>query len=181
MAAPLRVEQRLSALEERMTALERLPDRMDRLDARMDGLGVRMDGLDHRMDGLDHRMDGLDYRMDGLDHRMDGLDHRMDRLESELVQLRTEMRDGFAAVRGEIAAGDDRVMTTLSARIEDSRRETRVLHEDVIARFALLGEGLTASNQALVGEMRAMFDAVNSRLTAIENRAPVARRRKSTD
>ena len=139
-----------------------------------------MDRLDARMDGLDHRMDGLDHRMDGLDHRMDGLDHRMDRLESAVVHLRTEMRAEFAAVRSEIAAGDAHVMSTLSARIEDSRREARVLHEDVIARIALLGEGLTASNQALAGEMRATFEAVNSRLTAIENRLPVPRRRKST-
>ena len=155
MAAPLRVEQRLSNLEERMTALERLPERMDRLDG---------------------RMDGLDHRMDRLDGRMDGLDHRMDRLESEAVQLRTEMRGEFAAVRSEIAAVDDR----LSGRIEDARRETRVLHEDVIARIVLLGEGLTASNQALAGEMRAMFEALNSRLTAVEDRLPAPRRRKST-
>ena len=120
MAAPLRVEQRLSALEERMTALERLPERMDRF-------------------------------------------------ESEMVQLRAEMRAGFAAA-------DDR----LSVRIEDSRRETRVLHEDVIARIALLGEGLVANNQALASEMRAMFETVNSRLAALENQLPVPRRRKTT-
>ena len=156
MAAPLRVEQRLTDLEKRMTALEQLPNRMDRLDARMDGLTVRMDGLTVRMDGLDHRMD---------------------RLESEVLQLRTEMHGEFATMRSEIAAVDDR----LSVRIEDARRETRVLHEDVIARFALLGEGLAANSRALAGvsgDMRAMFDTVNSRLAAIENRLPVARRRK---
>ena len=158
MAAPLRVEQRLNTLEERMTALERLPDRMDHLEVRMDRLEVRMDGLAVRMDGLDHRMD---------------------RLESEAVQLRTEMRGEFAAVRSEIVAGDDRVMATLSSRIEDSRRETRLLHEDVIGRIALLGEGLAANTQTLA-EMRAMFDTVSSRLTAIENRLPAGRRRKST-
>ena len=77
----------------------------------------------------------------------------------------------------------ERVIATLSARIEDSRRETRVLHEDVIARFALFGEGRAANSQALAalsGEMRAMFEAVNSRLTAIEDRLPVPRRRKDT-
>ena len=150
MAAPLRVEQRLSILEERMTALDQLPDRMDRLDARMDGLAVRMDGLDHRMD----------------------------RLESGAGQLRVEMRGEFAAVRSEIDAVDDR----LSVRIEDSRRETRVLHEDVIARFALLGEGLAANSRALAGlsgDMRALFDTVNSRLTAIENRLPTPKGTRS--
>lgn len=127
MPAPLRVEQRLTALEARMTALEQLPARMDRL-------------------------------------------------ATEMVELRSEMRDEFAAVRGELAA-----------RIEDSRRETRVLHEDVIGRIAVLGEGLTAHGQALTAlsaetrTMTEMFDTVSSRLAAIENRLPVARRRKRAD
>ena len=134
MAAPLRVEQRLTALEARMTALEQLPARMDRL-------------------------------------------------ATEMVELRAEMRDEFAAVRGEIAAVD----TRLAARIEDSRRETRVLHEDVIARIAVLGEGLWTHGQALAAlsaetrAMREMFDTVSSRLAAIENRLPVPRRRKRAD
>lgn len=152
MAVPILVERRLRALEERMTALERLPDRMDRLDA----------------------------RMDGLDARMDGLDGRMVRLESGMREFRTEVSDQFAAVRTELVSVDGR----LSARIEDSRRETRVLHENVIGRFALLGEGLGTNSHALAGlssEMRLMFDALSSRLTAIENRLPVPRRRKSTD
>src|SRR5688572_16867427 len=134
MAAPLRVEQRLTALEARMTALEHLPARMDRL-------------------------------------------------ATEMVEFRSEMRDEFAAVRGEIAAVDAR----LSASIEDSRRESRVLHEDVIARIAVLGKGLAAHGQALAAlsaetrAMREMFDTVSSRLTGIENRLPAARRRKRAD
>ena len=103
---------------------------------------------------VEERLSALEERMTALE----GLPDRMDRLE--------------------------RVIATLSARIEDSRREARVLHEDVIARFELLGEGLAANRQALAGlsaEMRAMFDAVNSRLTAVENRLRVPRRRKSTD
>ena len=135
--------------------------------------------VEQRLKALEEGMTALERlpdRMDRLDVRMEGLDHRMDRLESEVVQLRTEMRDEFAAVRREMATGDDRVMTTLSARIEDARRETRVLHEDVIDRIALLGEGLRASSDALAFEMRAM----GLRLTAIENRLPTTRRRKKT-
>ena len=100
---------------------------------------------------VEQRLNTLEERMTALERLPD----RMDRLE--------------------------RAIATLSARIEDSRRETRVLHEDAIARFALLGEGLAANSQALAGlsaEMRTMFDTVNSRLTTIENRLPVARRRK---
>ena len=69
-------------------------------------------------------------------------------------------------------------MVTQSDPVEDWRRELRAMHKEVIDRLSLLGEGLTANNQALAGEMRAMFSTVISRLTAIENRLPVPRRRK---
>ena len=50
-------------------------------------------------------------------------------VELQIVQLRDEMRLGFSAVRQEIREGD-----------EETRRYRRVLHEDVIARLAALGE-----------------------------------------
>lgn len=107
-------------------------------------------------------------------------------LRNEVAQLRTEIRtefatvrDEFGVVRGEMAAVDER----LTARIEDSRRETRVLHEDVIARIALLGEGLATQGQALASlssDTKAIFDTLTVRLTVIEDRLPVTRRRKRT-
>ena len=72
------------------------------------------------------------------------------------------------------------------ARIDDWRRETRVLHEDVIGRIQLLGEGIAAQiatlsdkvsaqerkleSLATQAEMRSMFDEVNARLSALENK-----------
>ena len=70
------------------------------------------------------------------------------------------------------------------ARIDDWRRETRVLHEDVIGRIQLLGEGIAAQIATLSAsvqeqkletlatraEMRSMFDEVNARLRALENK-----------
>ena len=53
---------------------------------------------------------------------------RMDRMELQLVE-----------VRGDIVA----FRNELSARIDDTRREMRVLHEDVLGRIAVIGEGLT--------------------------------------
>lgn len=123
---------------------------------------------------VEQRLRALEERVTALEQLPD----RMDRFESEMVQLRAEMRGEFASVRSELSAVDDR----LSVRIEDSRRETRVLHEDVIARIALLGEGLAANGQAIAGlsgEMRAMFETVNSRLTVMEDRLPPARHRKA--
>jgi hypothetical protein len=51
-------------------------------------------------------------------------------VRDEFAAVRQEMREEFSAVRAEIRAGD-----------EETRRFMRVLHEDVIDRITLLGEG----------------------------------------
>ena len=38
-------------------------------------------------------------------------------------------------------------VAALSARIDDTRREMRVLHEDVLGRIAVIGEGLTTLSE----------------------------------
>ena len=67
-----------------------------------------------------------------LEQKVEGLAARpahIASVELQIVQLRDEMRLGFSAVRQEIREGD-----------EETRRYMRVLHEDVIARIAALGE-----------------------------------------
>lgn len=82
---------------------------------------------------------------------LEELPGRMDRLELQIVQLRGEMRDEFSATRAETRAGDENVMATVYAWIHDARREARVLHQDAIARIALIGEGLAAHDERIVG------------------------------
>ena len=41
----------------------------------------------------------------------------------------------------------DRVESTLSNRIDDVRREMRVLHEDVLGRIAVVAEGVTTLSE----------------------------------
>lgn len=82
-------------------------------------------------------LQSVTQRVDSIEDRMSTLEElpaRMDRFESQLLELREEMRGEFSALQtglqAEIRAGD-----------EETRRYMRVLHEDVIARFALLQEG----------------------------------------
>ena len=76
---------------------------------------------------------------------------RMAAVELQIVQLRDEMRSEFSAVREEIAtvridlrAEIQSTAKSLRAEIregdEETRRYMRVLHEDVMARIAALGE-----------------------------------------
>ena len=79
---------------------------------------------------LEDRVSILEQQMEGLR----GLPDRVAAVEVQLVQLRADMTVGFSSLakelRGEIKAGD-----------EETRQLMRVLHEEVIARIASLGEG----------------------------------------
>jgi len=76
---------------------------------------------------------------------------RMAAVELQIVQLRDEMQVGFSAVRQEMAVMRDDLRTELKSTAEslradiregdeETRRYMRVLHEDVIARIAALGD-----------------------------------------
>lgn len=96
---------------------------------------------------IENRVETLERRVTAVEE----LPGRMDRLEVQIVQLRAEMHDEFSAIREEIRAGDENVLATVSARIDDARREARVLHEDAIARIAVIGEGLAAHDEKIDG------------------------------
>ena len=105
--------------------------------------------------------------------RLEELPARIDDLTSQVSQLRTEMRGDFSAVRSEMATGfgalrsemtagfaavavktdkleaqTDGLATKtdrLEAKTDGLAVQMRMLHEDVIARIALLQEGLTGT------------------------------------
>lgn len=134
MAAPLRVEERLSSLEARMTAVEQLPSRVDRLAS----------------------------------------------------ELRAEIRAGDEVLREDMRTGHVMILTALTEQIEESRRETRVLHEDVLGRIRVVGEGLAARDEKIdtlgdkidtaQGENRTMFEQLLARIEA--PRIPPKRKRR---
>jgi hypothetical protein len=75
----------------------------------------------------------VELRVDRLEDRvgeLEGLPARVTELGAQITHLRSEMRAEFSAVRAEIRDGD-----------EETRRLMRVLHEDLLQRIALLGEG----------------------------------------
>ena len=90
-------------------------------------------------------------RVETLERKVEALETLPDRVtavELQLVQLRDEMRVEFSAIRtdlrGEIRTGDEETRQVLRGEIragdEETRRYMRVLHEEVIARLALIEE-----------------------------------------
>lgn len=76
---------------------------------------------------------------------LEQLPARMDHLAVQISQLGDEMRAEFSAVRNDIVAGDERVVTSLREEIrataEEIIRHARMLHEEALSRIALMGEG----------------------------------------
>ena len=66
--------------------------------------------------------------------QLESLPARMAAVELQILQLREEMRAEFSAVRQELRA-------EIRQGDEETRRYMRVLHEEVIARIATLGDG----------------------------------------
>ncbi len=67
---------------------------------------------------------------------------RIEQIANDLAALRVDVRAEFGAVRNELAATRDELCAEIRAGDEETRREMRVLHEDVISRIALLQEGM---------------------------------------
>ncbi len=85
---------------------------------------------------------------------MSGLEElpgRVTAVELQIVQLRTEMRAGFSAIEQRLQGHDQRfeamdqrfdaVERQIRKGDEETRRYMRVLHEEVLARIAMLQNG----------------------------------------
>ena len=66
-------------------------------------------------------------------------------MDGGFAAVRAEMNSGFAAVRAEMRAGDEETRRTLREEIRAGDAEimsqARMLHEDLISRWAVLQEG----------------------------------------
>ena len=93
---------------------------------------------------LANRVAILEHKMQSLE----GLPDRVASLEVQIVQFRAEVRAEFSAVREEMRLEPRRDLREIRAGDEETRLQMRVLHEEVIARFALLEEHLNGRKRS---------------------------------
>lgn len=113
-------------------------DRVTVLEGKVDTLSDRVDTLAGRIDTLVDRVDTLTDRVDTL-----AIDTRegFTRVDAEFVNVRTEMRTGFQALEYQIGASEEGTHAAIRGSQEETRRQMRILHEEVLDRIARLGEG----------------------------------------
>ena len=122
-----------------MSTLEELPARMDRFESQLLELREEMRGEFSALRGELSEVRG--------------------ELRTEISGVRGELRTEISGLRGELRGEIAALQTVLQAEIragdEETRRYMRVLHEDVIARFALLQEGRqTPARRKAAGDKR---------------------------
>ena len=110
--------------------------------------GKTMDERVTNLEKLAESLAPLPMRMEAVEGRLGVVETRLGTVESQIVQLRTEMRVEFSAVRREMTDLGSELRGDIAAHVVDltghileTQREMRVLHEEVIRRIALIGEG----------------------------------------
>jgi hypothetical protein len=78
-------------------------------------------------------------RLEGEMTDLRELPWKVEGLTQQVLQLRTDLNAGFSALRTELQA---EIRAEIRASEDETRRQMRVLHEDVISRIALLDEAL---------------------------------------
>lgn len=66
-----------------------------------------------------------------------------DEVAAEFAAVRAEMSEGFTAPTGALARAVEGLRSEIRAGDEETRRQMLVLHEDLVARIALLSDGLS--------------------------------------
>lgn len=183
MPASIPVEERLTNLETRMTALEQLPARMDGLESQIVQLREEM-RTGHVMivtslteqiqESRRHAQVLFEESLSRISVVSEGLSAQGERLAAQGELL---------AAQGELLAAQGERLAAQGERLT-AQGELMVVHgEDLAAQRETTAS--LATNLAAVAvnldesraETRAMFDALGTRLTAIENRLPAQRRK----
>jgi hypothetical protein len=133
------VEERVGILEQKVQDLDSLPARVTALEVQILQLRDEMRGgfsaMGEQMAGL--REDLLAQIRLGDDGVRADLRGEMRQMREELRGEMHDMRDGLRAEMHEIR---DELRVEIRQGDEETRRYMRVLHEDVVARIAALGE-----------------------------------------
>jgi hypothetical protein len=103
-----------------------------------DYLAKRVEILEKTVEGAG----GLSDRVDLLRADVNQLRADVNSLRTEFLQFKDETRREFAAIRAEMKEMRTDLIARIEAGDQETRSQMRLLHEEVIARFVLLHEGL---------------------------------------
>lgn len=150
MARRMKLAEEVAGLSQRV---DRLDQHVGKLDQRVGKLDQRVDRfearVDERFEAVDKRFDAVDKRFDAIDTRFEGVDLRLD-----------ELRRHFDVVA------------------EASRDDFRNLYDLFQVHMQRMEERTDTLTVTLRAEMKLGYDALDSRVTVLERKAPAGRHRR---
>jgi chromosome segregation ATPase len=109
----------MTAVEEAVNALKHLPQE---LAAFRTEANHRFERIDARLDQIDRRLEQVDARFDQIDRRLEQVDARFDQMDGRFSHIDTQFERVYS--------------------------QMRTLHEDLVDRIKVLGEGRNGSTTA---------------------------------
>lgn len=135
---------RVEILEKRMTSLDGLPERVDSLAMQIAQFREEVRG---EFSAIRTELSAMAPREEvralaaTLRGEIQGSAAMLrEEIQGWAASLRAEMREGDGTLRDEMRACEERLRTEIRDGDEETRRYMRVLHEELVARIAVLGE-----------------------------------------
>ena len=120
-------------MDERVTALEQLAESLSPLPAQMAEMNGRMTNVEGRLGNVEGRLGNVEGRLENVESQIVQLRGALDVRTTEILQVIDSASKATQTMR-------DEVIGTVKESDEETRRQMRVLHEDLVERIARLGE-----------------------------------------
>lgn len=131
-------------MDERLLNLEKLAETLAPMPARTDQFADRLEDVEGRFE----KVEGL---LENVQGRLEDVDGRLGTVETQIVLLRADLEVRTTEILHVIDAGSnatqsmfEEVLAAVRSGDEQTRREMRVLHEELVERISRLGEGRRA-------------------------------------
>ena len=126
-------------------------------------LEVRVTNLEN----LARTLEPLPQEVRALRHEMGDVTTRLTAVESQVVQLRGEMRDGFSAIREEIAVQGQELRAEMTAQGQELRAEMTAQGQKLRAEMNAQGQGLRGEIAAVKTELKQDISALGMEMAGL--------------
>jgi hypothetical protein len=113
----------------------------------MEARVMDLEKLAEKMAPLPERMGEMSQRLGVVEGRLGAVEGRLGVVESQILQLRTDLDGRTTAILDVIDSSSkatqklvDEVLEAVTSGDEETRREMRLLHKDLVTRITRLGE-----------------------------------------
>jgi len=137
------------------------------LELKIDTLDFRVGSLESKVEVLDSKVQSLDSKVEALDSKVQSLDSKVEALDSKVQALDSKVQ----ALDSKVDTMESRLESRIQEGVEEIRRHTLVLFEDVQSQIRVFADGLAVIDRKLDITYKVLNredQALSSRMDRIE-------------